>query len=44
MECSEASYYLDKDIPDLFFFDVGLALLIVADLLEHVTVVRILHH
>lgn len=44
MECSEASNYLDKDIPDLLFFDVGLALLIVADLLEHVTVVRILHH
>ena len=44
VECFEASDYLDKDIPDLLFFDVGLTLLIVADLLEHVAIVCILHH
>jgi hypothetical protein len=44
MEGSKPSYDLDKDIPDLLLFNVSLALLIVANFLEDVSVISILHH
>ena len=43
MEGSEPPDDLYEDIPDFLFFDVRLPLLIVADLLEDVAVVGILH-
>ena len=39
MEGLEPTYDLDEHIPDLLFFDVGLSLLVVCDLLKHITVV-----
>ena len=43
VETSQAPNNLDEDIPDLLLLNVGLPLLIVADFLEDVSVVRILH-
>ena len=43
MESPQTPHNLDEDIPDLLLFDVGLSLLVVADLLEHVAIVCILH-
>ena len=43
MESTEAPHDLDKDVPDLLLLYVGLALLIVADFLKDVAVVRVLH-
>lgn len=40
----EASYNLDEDVPDLLLLDVGLSFLVAANLLEHVTIVCILHY
>jgi len=40
----EASNNLDEDVPDLLLLDVGLSFLVTANLLEHVTVVSILHN
>ena len=44
VECAESADNLYEHIPDLLFLDVGLSLLIVANFLEHVTVVGVLHH
>lgn len=44
VERLESSNDLNEDIPDLLLFDISLSLLIVADLLEHITVVSILHY
>lgn len=43
MESTEAPHDLDKDVPNLLLLYVGLALLIVADFLKDVAVVRVLH-
>ena len=43
VESSQAPDDLYKDVPDLLLLDVGLALLVVTDFLEHVTVVCVLH-
>ena len=44
VEGTEASHNLDKNVPNFLFLDVGLSLLVVADLLEDITIVSILHH
>ena len=43
VQCLEASYNLDEDVPDLLLLDVGLSFLVAANLLENVTIVCILH-
>lgn len=43
MAGSQAPHDLDKDIPDLFLFDVSLSLLIVADFLKDIAIISILH-
>ena len=44
VEGSQTTNDLDKYIPDLLLFDVGLALLVVTYFLEHVSVVSIFHN
>lgn len=44
MEGLESPDDLDEDIPDLLLLDVCLSLLVVADLLEDVAVVSVLHY
>ena len=44
VESFQASYNLNKNVPDLLLFDVCLTLLIIADLLKDVAIVSILHH
>ena len=44
MESPQASHNLDENVPDLFLFDVGLSLLVVADFLEYIAIVSVLHH
>ena len=44
VEGTEASHNLDENVPNFLFLDVGLSLLVVADLLEDITIVSILHH
>ena len=41
---TEASHNLDENIPDFLLFDVGFPFLIVADLLEDISIVSILHY
>ena len=43
MKRSQATDDLNEYIPNLFFFDVCLSLLVATDLLEYVSVVSILH-
>lgn len=43
VEGLEPAHNLNEDVPNFLLFDVGLALLVRADLLEHVAVVRVLH-
>ena len=44
MQSFKASDNLNEDIPDLLLLDVGLSFLVAANLLEHVTIVCILHY
>lgn len=44
MQCFEASYNLNENIPNLLFLDVGFSLLVAANLLEHITIVSIFHY
>ena len=43
MQSFKTAYDLDKNVPYLFLFDVGLAFLVVANLLKNVSVISILH-
>ena len=40
----ETSDNLDENIPNLLLLDVCLPLLVAANLLEHISIVRIFHH
>ena len=44
VEGTEASHNLDENVPNFLFLDVGLSFLVIADLLEDITIVGILHH
>lgn len=44
VEGLEATDDLNENVPDLLFLDVGLSLLVTTYFLEHVAIVRILHH
>jgi hypothetical protein len=44
MQRFQASHNLDKYSPDCAFIKVGSILLMVKNLLEEITVVRVLHH
>lgn len=44
VECAETPGNLDEDIPNLLLLDVGFPLLVVADLLVQISIVRELHH
>ena len=44
VEGSQTADNLNEYIPNLFLFDVGLALLVVTDFLEDISVIRILHN
>ena len=43
MESLQAADDLNENVPDFLLLDVGLALLVVADFLEDITIVSILH-
>jgi hypothetical protein len=44
VEGTEPPNDLNKNVPDFLFLYVGLALLIIADLLENISVVSVLHY
>lgn len=44
MQGFETPDHLDENTPDVRFLEGGVVLLVFADLLEHVSVVSILHH
>ena len=44
MEGSQPSDNLNEYVPNFLLLYVGLSLLVTADFLEHVSVVRVLHH
>jgi hypothetical protein len=41
---SQAPHNLDEDVPNFFFFDVSLSLLITANFLEDIATVSVLHY
>ena len=44
VEGTETPHNLDENVPNFLLLDVSLSLLVVADLLEDITIVSILHH
>jgi len=44
VEGFESAHDLNEDVPNFLFLDVGLSLLVAADLLEDVAIVGVLHH
>jgi hypothetical protein len=44
VECFKAFYNLNKNTPNLFFFEVGLFFLVFCDFLEEISRVSIFHY
>ena len=44
MECLQAFYHLNKDIPNLIFLKIGSIFLMFSDLLEKIAIVSKFHH
>jgi hypothetical protein len=43
MQSLQTSYDLNEYVPDLFLFDVSLSLLIAANFLKNVSIIRVFH-
>ena len=44
MQCFQSLYDLDKNAPNIVFFEISLLFLVLGNFLEEISVVSILHH